>query len=70
MGTAHGNTRKSYKNPTITDLIGGIQYVTLGDEEAKKRFFKSILEQAPPTFDAAIEIRDTPHGLFMIISKR
>ena len=49
------------KNPTITDLVGGIQYVTLGDEEAKRRgSSKSILERkAPPTFDAAIEIQDT-----------
>ena len=63
VGTAHGNTLENLiKNPTITDLIGGIQYVTLGDEEAKRRgSSKSILERkAPPTFDAAIEIHD-PH---------
>ena len=62
VGTAHGNTLENLvKNPTITDLIGGIQYVTLGDEEAKRRgSSKSILERkAPPTFDAAIEIHDT-----------
>jgi len=61
VGTAHGNTLENLvKNPTITDLIGGIQYVTLGDEEAKRRgSSKSILERkAPPTFDAAIEIHD------------
>ena len=61
VGTAHGNTLGNLiKNPTITDLIGGIQYVTLGDEEAKRRgSSKSILERkAPPTFDAAIEIHD------------
>jgi len=62
VGTAHGNTLENLvKNPTITDLIGGIQYVTLGDEEAKRRgSSKSILERkAPPTFDAAIEIHDS-----------
>ena len=61
VGTAHGNTLANLiKNPTITDLIGGIQYVTLGDEEARRRgSSKSILERkAPPTFDAAIEIHD------------
>ncbi len=61
VGTAHGNTLENLiKNPTITDLIGGIQYVTLGDEEAKRRgSSKSILERkAPPTFDAAIEIHE------------
>ena len=61
IGTAHGNTLENLiKNPTVTDLIGGIQYVTLGDEEAKRRgSSKSILERkAPPTFDVAIEIHD------------
>jgi len=61
VGTAHGNTLENLiKNPTITDLIGGIQYVTLGDEEAKRRgSSKSILERkAPPTFDSALEIHD------------
>ena len=62
VGTAHGNTLENLiKNPTITDLIGGIQYVTLGDEEAKRRgSSKSILERkAPPTFDSAIELHNT-----------
>ena len=61
IGTAHGNALENLiKNPTITDLIGGIQYVTLGDEEAKRRgSTKSILERkAPPTFDVAVEIHD------------
>ena len=62
IGTAHGNALENLvKNPTITDLIGGIQYVTLGDEEAKRRgSAKSILERkAPPTFEVAVEIHDT-----------
>ena len=48
------------KNPTISDLIGGIQYVTLGDEEAKRRgTSKSILERkASPTFEIGIEIHN------------
>lgn len=61
VGTAHGNALENLiKNPTITDLIGGIQYVTLGDEEAKRRgSSKSILERkAPPTFEIAIEMHD------------
>lgn len=62
IGTAHGNALENLiKNPTITDLIGGIQYVTLGDEEAKRRGSgKSILERkAPPTFEVAVEIHDS-----------
>jgi len=61
VGTAHGNALENLiKNPTITDLIGGVQYVTLGDEEAKRRgSSKSILERkAPPTFEVAVEIHD------------
>ena len=47
-------------NPTLSDLIGGIQSVTLGDEEARRRRSqKSVLERkAPPTFDVVIEIQD------------
>lgn len=59
VGTAHGNALDNLiKNPTISDLIGGIQYVTLGDEEAKRRgSSKSILERkALPTFEMAAEI--------------
>ena len=61
IGTAHGNVLENLiKNPTLTDLVGGIQYVTLGDEEAKRRgSSKSILERrAPATFNMAIEISD------------
>merc|ERR1711988_1314665 len=61
VGTAHGNALENLiKNPTISDLVGGIQYVTLGDEEAKRRgSSKSILERkGPPTFDSAIEIHE------------
>ncbi len=61
VGTAHGNALENLiKNPTITDLIGGVQYVTLGDEEAKRRSSsKSILERkALPTFEVAVEIHD------------
>ena len=47
-------------NPTLSDLIGGIQSVTLGDEEARRRRTqKSVLERkAPPTFDVIVEIVD------------
>ena len=61
VGTAHGNTLENLiMNPTLSDLIGGIQTVTLGDEEARRRHTqKSILERkAPPTFDIVVEIVD------------
>jgi stage III sporulation protein SpoIIIAA len=61
IGTAHGNNLDNLMlNPTLTDLIGGIQTVTLGDEEARRRRSqKSVLERkAPPTFDVIVEIQD------------
>lgn len=61
IGTAHGNTLENLVlNPTLSDLVGGIQVVTLGDEEARKRGTqKSVLERkAPPTFDVLIEIQE------------
>src|SRR5215210_4283025 len=61
IGTAHGNSLENLMmNPTLADLIGGIQSVTLSDEEARRRGTqKSILERkAPPTFDTIIEIID------------
>jgi hypothetical protein len=61
VGTAHGNTLENLiMNPTLSDLIGGIQTVTLGDEEARRRRTqKSVLERkAPPTFDTVVEIVD------------
>jgi len=61
VGTAHGNTLENLMmNPTLCDLIGGIQTVTLGDEEAKRRGTqKSILERtSPPTFNIVVEIKD------------
>ncbi len=60
VGTAHGNTLENLMmNPTLSDLIGGIQSVTLSDEEARRRGTqKSILERkAPPTFDIVVEIQ-------------
>jgi len=60
VGTAHGNELANLiKNPTLSDLIGGIQSVTLGDEEMRRRGLpqKSILERkAQPTFDIAVEM--------------
>jgi hypothetical protein len=59
IGTAHGNeVANLIKNPTLSDLVGGIQSVTLGDEEARRRGTqKSILERkAPPTFEIAVEM--------------
>ena len=61
VGTTHGNCLENLiKNPPLADLIGGIQYVTLSDEEAKRRGTqKSILERkAYPAFEIIIEIND------------
>ncbi len=61
IGTAHGNYLENLmKNPTLSDLIGGIQSVTLGDDEARRRGSqKSILERkAPPTFEVAVEMQE------------
>jgi stage III sporulation protein SpoIIIAA len=61
VGTAHGNRLDNLiKNPTLSDLVGGIQSVTLGDEEARRRGSqKSVLERkAPPTFDIAVEMTE------------
>src|SRR6187402_3219686 len=61
VGTAHGNSLENLMlNPTLSDLMGGIQSVTLSDEEARRRGTqKSILERkAPPTFNVMVEIVD------------
>ncbi len=59
IATAHGNTLDNLLlNPTLADLVGGVESVTLSDEEARRRQTqKTILERrAPPTFDMLIEI--------------
>lgn len=61
VATAHGSALENLiQNPTLADLIGGIQSVTLGDDEARRRGTqKTVLERkAPPTFDVLIEIHD------------
>ena len=61
VATAHGNTLDNLiMNPTLSDLIGGVQTVTLGDQEARFRGTqKTVLERkAPPTFDVVVEIQD------------
>ena len=61
IGTAHGQVLENLmKNPTLSDLVGGICSVTLGDEEARARGTqKSVLERkAPPTFPLVIEMRE------------
>ncbi|CAM8927933.1 unnamed protein product [Rhodiola kirilowii] len=64
IGTAHGERLENImKNPTLADLVGGIEAVTLGDAEAKARNSqKSVLERkAPPTFPFLIEMRERHH---------
>ena len=61
VATAHGNTLDNLMmNPTLSDLVGGIQTVTLSDEEARRRGTqKSVLERkAPPTFEMVVEIQE------------
>jgi stage III sporulation protein SpoIIIAA len=58
VGTAHGRTLDNLMvNPTLSDLVGGTQTVTLGDEEARRRGTqKTVVERkAPPTFDVLVE---------------
>jgi len=60
IGTAHGTSLSNLmQNPTLSDLIGGIESVTLSDEEARRRGTqKTVLERrAPPTFDVLVEIQ-------------
>jgi len=64
IATAHGRTLDNLLvNPTLNDLLGGIQTVTLGDEEARRRGTqKSVQERkAPPTFDVLVEIQERDH---------
>ncbi|TGG91942.1 MAG: AAA family ATPase [Aphanocapsa feldmannii 277cV] len=66
VGTAHGNALGNLiRNPTLSDLIGGIQAVTLGDEEARRRHSqKTVLERrAEPTFPLAVEIHSRSRWL-------
>jgi len=61
IATAHGNSLDNLlRNPTLSDLLGGIHAVTLSDEEARRRGTqKTVLERkAPPTFDTLVEIRN------------
>jgi len=60
VATAHGNTLENLVlNPTLSDLVGGVETVTLGDDEARRRRTqKTVLERrAPPTFDILVEIQ-------------
>lgn len=61
IGTAHGSSIENLiKNPILSDLVGGVQAVILGDEEAKRRSSqKTVLERkAPPTFQVLVELHD------------
>ena len=60
IGTAHGNTLENLMlNPTLSDLVGGIESVTLSDDEARRRGTqKTVLERrSPPTFDILVELQ-------------
>jgi stage III sporulation protein SpoIIIAA len=64
IGTAHGNALENLLlNPTLSDLVGGIESVTLSDDEARRRGTqKTVLERrAPPTFTVLVEIQSRQH---------
>lgn len=66
VATAHGNELANLiRNPTLSDLVGGIQSVTLGDEEARRRRTqKTVLERAAdPTFPLAVEMHSRQRWL-------
>lgn len=59
IGTAHGNTLENLvQNPTLSDLVGGVQTVILGDDEARFRGSQKTVNErkGPPAFDAVVEI--------------
>jgi Sporulation stage III, protein AA len=61
IGTAHGQTLDNLMlNPTLSDLIGGIESVTLSDEEARRRGTQKVVleRRSPPTFDVLVELQD------------
>ena len=61
IATAHGNTLENLvMNPTLADLVGGVQTVILGDEEARRRRTQKTVQerQRPPTFDIVVEIQE------------
>lgn len=61
VATAHGRTLENLLlNPTLSDLVGGIESVTLSDEEARRRGTqKTVLERrSPPTFDMLVELQE------------
>ena len=61
IATAHGNTLQNLLiNPTLSDLVGGVQSVTLGDQEARRRRTQKVIleRKAPPTFDVLVEIQN------------
>jgi hypothetical protein len=67
IGTAHGQTLDNLlQNPTLSDLIGGIESVTLSDEEARRRGTQKVVleRRAPPTFDVLVELQ-TRHRLVL-----
>lgn len=60
IATAHGNTLENLLlNPTLSDLVGGIQTVILGDDEARRRRSQKTVPErkSPPTFPVVVEIQ-------------
>ena len=71
VATAHGNALANLvRNPTLSDLVGGVQAVTLGDDEARRRGTqKAVLERAAePTFPLAVEMNSRSRWMVMAMS--
>lgn len=71
IGTAHGNTLENLVlNPTLSDLIGGVQVVTLTDDEARLRGTQKTVSErkAPPTFDAVVELLDREQLIVHVVA--
>jgi len=67
VATAHGNALSNLlKNPTLSDLVGGVESVTLGDEEARRRRTQKTVQEraAAPTFPLAVEMHS--RSLWMV----
>jgi len=72
IGTAHGQYLENLiKNPTLSDLVGGVQTVTLGDDEARFRGTqKSVMERkALATFPIVIEMRERSHWVAHLVEQ-
>jgi stage III sporulation protein SpoIIIAA len=75
IASAHGDLRQLLKNPKLRGLVGGIERVTIGDEQARLEarqkgtvIQKTKSERAgPPTFEIVVELKRGTHHEWTII---